>query len=175
MNYPRRQQYRRLSRAGGSAAGARSLRCSGSPSPARDRGRSPGCCSSSPSDSGSTLAAGSDSLAVAESALVLRTRSSARSQRCRWRAGGFGTRCRGTAGETSTPWRSRQPESRSRSRQRPGRTTSAISLGCASRWPGCHGAGEDGRAAARLESCVSSVRVVSSALSMTLSWSRSTG
>ena len=44
----------------------------------------------------------------------------------------------------------------------------------ASRWPGRHGAGEDGHAAARLESCVLSVRVASSASKTTWSWSRST-
>ncbi len=103
------------------------------------------------------------------------TLSSTRGHRCRRRAGGCAIRCRGGVGETSTRWRSHPAGSPSRSKRRPGPTTSAISLGCASRWPGCHGAGEDGHAAARLESCVSFVRVASSASRMTCSWSRSTG
>jgi len=72
-------------------------------------------------------------------------------------------------------WRSHRPGSRSRSRPRPGRTTGAISLGCASRWPGSHGAGEDGHATAPSASCASSVRAASSASSMTFWWSRSIG
>jgi Nuclease-related domain len=58
---------------------------------------------------------------------------------------------------------------------RPGRTTGAISLGCASRRRGCHGAGEGGHAAAPLASCAWSVRGASSASSVTFWWSRSIG
>ena len=63
-----------------------------------------------------------------------------------WR---LGTRCRGRAGEISTRWRSPRPAWRSRSRPRPGPTTSVISFVCATRRRGCGGAGEDGPAAGR--------------------------
>jgi hypothetical protein len=66
------------------------------------------------------------------------------------------------------------PALRSRSRQKPERTTVAISLGCASRRRGCHDAGEDGHATAPLASCASFVRGASSASSTTFWWFRST-
>jgi len=62
----------------------------------------------------------------------------------------------------------------SRSRRRPEPTTGAISLGWASRRRGCHGAGKDGRATAPSASCASSVRGASSASRMRFRWCRST-
>ena len=75
----------------------------------------------------------------------------------------------GRVGETLTRWRSRPSGIAIAIETKTGRTTHAISLGCGSRWTGCRGAGEDGHATARLESCVSFVRVASSASRMTCS------
>ena len=65
---------------------------------------------------------------AARSQVGARTRCSARSRRCRRRAGGCATRCPGRDEETSTPSRSLRPASPSRLRRRPGPTTSGTSL-----------------------------------------------
>ena len=65
---------------------------------ARERRRSPGCCSSPRSGSASTLATGSHSPVVAASVLARRTTCSVRLRRCGRRAGGCGIRCRGRVG-----------------------------------------------------------------------------
>lgn len=166
-NYPRRQQYRRLVHAGEAALGSAI-------------GALFGLLTAS---TGAAALAGLLLLAAVGMGLYARhwlslagrSRVGAgrrmtygvRSLLSRRRGGGFGTRCRGKARETSTRWRSRRPALLSRSRPRPGRTTSATSLGCASRWPGCHDAAEDGRATVPLASCASSVRGASSASSTT--------
>jgi hypothetical protein len=85
---------------------------------------------------GVTLVTGSLSPVVAAWVPARRNTCSVRSCRRRRRAGSCGIRCRRRAGETSTRWRSPRRESPSRSRRRPGRTTCAISLACASRRPG---------------------------------------
>ena len=84
----------------------------------------------------------------------------------------------------SLPWQGRgdidsvaiaRPAWRSRSRRRPGPTTSVISFACATRRRGCRGAGEDGPATGRSPSCALSECVAWSASSKMSSWSRSTG
>ena len=127
------------------------------------------------SDSASIRATGFHWLVEVGSELAPRMRSSARSRRCRRRAGGCAIRCRGRGGETSTRSRSLRRGLPLRSRRRREPTTPAIWLGCASRRRGCRVAGEGGHATAPLASCVSPARRPSSASSMTFSWSRSTG
>ena len=98
LNYARRQQYRRLSRAGRAAAGSVAAALLALVVGGAERRRSPGCCSSSRSGSASTLATGSRSPVVAASVLARRTRCSVRSRR--WRAEGWRLR-------HSLPWRGR--------------------------------------------------------------------
>jgi hypothetical protein len=73
-------------------------RCSRWLSGARERRRSPRCCSSARRGSGSPLATGSHSPVVAASALARRTRCNVSSCRCGPRAGGCGIRCGGRVG-----------------------------------------------------------------------------
>jgi hypothetical protein len=100
LNYARRQQYRRLSRAGEAAEEASSSGCSGSRLPSRARRRLARWPFSRPSGWVSTRVTGSRSLGGVGSGPALRTPSSARWRRCRRRAGGCGIRFRGGVRET---------------------------------------------------------------------------
>jgi hypothetical protein len=172
VSYARRQQYRRLSHAGKAALGSVGAALLGLVI----------------ASAGAALLAGLLLLTAFGLALYARhwlslgrSRVGARSEDevqralAPLRADGWQLRRPGGGGETSTPWRLLPLALRSRSRRRPGHTTVAISFGCASRWPGCHDAGEGGLATGRSASCAWSARGASSGSSTASLWSRSTG
>jgi hypothetical protein len=151
LNYARRQQYHRLSRAGAAAVAsvaaallALVLASVGAISLA-------GLLLLTAVPSASTRATGSVWPVAAGWARSRRTRCAVFSLRLRRRGGGSDTGSGGTAGETSTQLRSRPAGSASRSKRRRGATTIAISCGCASRPRGCPVAGEGGAGAARCQ------------------------
>jgi hypothetical protein len=162
LNYARRQQYRRLSRAALAATAS-------------------GACvllALAIAGAGAVTVGGAllvlalgigplrSPLAVARRAqpggLAPKTRSGVRSLRFRRRAGGCGTRCLGGGAATSIRWRLRRPAWRSRLRRRLRHMTSATSRGCASRRRGCRGGVGGGVDAARCRSCAWLARGASS-------------
>ena len=174
LNYARRQQYRRLSRAGRAAAGSVVAALLALVVWGAGAGPRAGMLL--------LLAVGRGLYARHWLALAGRSRVGARSEDdvqralAPLRSEGWQLRhsLRWRGRETLTRWRSSRGGLRWRSRRRPERTTIARSLGCASRRRGCRGAGEDGHATAPLASCASSVRGASSASSTTCWWFRST-
>ena len=103
MNYARRQQYRRLSRAGEAGIGAAGTALLGLWA-ASVSAALVAVCLLIVGRSACARATGSRLLAGVGLGPALRTLSSARWRRCRRRAGGCGIRCRGRAGGTSTRW-----------------------------------------------------------------------
>jgi hypothetical protein len=171
MNYPRRQQYRRLSKAGEAAVG--SVVAAMLAFAAVSAG--------APALAGPLLltAVGLGLYSRHWLSLARRSRVGARSEDAVQRAlaalqaEGWRLRhslaWRGGVGEISTRWRSPRPVLRWRSRPRRGPTTLAISLWCASRQRGCHGAADGGPPTARSASCALCGRGALSVLSTTFS------
>jgi hypothetical protein len=168
MNYPRRQQFRRLTHAAeaGTASAAAALFGLLTAAPALQP--PPRCYCWRQLASHSTPATGYRLRGAAVWVLARRARYGAVSRSSRERGGGCGTRCRGEAEGTSTPWPSRRPGSRSPSRRRRGATTVTASRGYAIRRCGCRGGVGGGAGAAPCPSAWSG--------SSRTSWSsRSTG
>jgi hypothetical protein len=115
VNYARRQQYRRLSRAGEAGVGAAGTALLGLSAASMSAALVAVCLLVVAAALGLCAR---HWLSLARRSRVgpaLRMPSRARWHRCRRRAGGCVTRCRGTVGETSTRWRSR-PADRHRDR-----------------------------------------------------------